>query len=245
MDTLRPLRGETLGEQAADAIRNLIATGRLAGGDRLVEARIAEQLGTSRGPVRDALRLLSQEGLVRDEPRRGTFVVQLTEQDVREIYDLRVAVETTAVRLVVQRRAASSLDGIRAAIKQMGDVADDAARSAEADLRFHGAVCAASGNSRLYDVFVRHATELLILLRLDEEELSHEPGSMVSEHECLIDALSGDAAAAEAAFRAHLEEARDRVAGHVRQAQAVAGSAAADQAAPSRPVAAGRAATSD
>jgi DNA-binding GntR family transcriptional regulator len=242
MDTLRPLRGETLGEQAADAIRDLIASGRLAGGDRLVEARIAEQLGTSRGPVRDALRLLSQEGLVRDEPRRGTFVVQLTEQDIREIYDLRVAVETTAVRLVVQRRDPSSVVRIRAAIKQMSDVAGDAARSAEADLRFHGAVCAASGNSRLQAVFVRHATELLILLRLDEEELSHEPGSMVSEHECLLDALGGDATAAEAAFRAHLEEARDRVAGHVGHARAAPARAAA---AAARSVPPGRAATSD
>lgn len=209
------MRGESLAIQAADAIRELIAAGRLAGGDRLVEARLAEELGVSRGPVRDALRLLSQQGLVRDEPRRGTFVVRLTEQDVRDIYDLRVAVETAAVRLILQR--GDYLRPLRAVVEGMRAVARDAPRAAEADLRFHGAVCELSGNYRLHDVFVRHATELLVLLRLDEEELSHEPDSITGEHEELLDALGRGYAAAEAAFRAHLEEARDRVAAYVRE----------------------------
>ena len=74
MTMLEPLHGQTLGMQAADAIRRLIATGHLVGGERLIEARIAEQLGISRGSVRDALWLLRGQGLVRDEPRRGSFV---------------------------------------------------------------------------------------------------------------------------------------------------------------------------
>lgn len=211
---LRPLRGETLAVQAAGAIRELIATGRVAGGDRLVESRLAEQLGVSRGPVRDALRLLGQEGLVRDEPRRGTFVVRLTERDVRDIYDLRVAVETAAVRLILHR--GTDLKPLRAVLEDMRAAARNAPRAAEADLRFHGAVCELSGNSRLHDVHRRHATELLVLLRLDEEELGHEPDSITGEHEELLAALGRGEAAAEGAFRAHLEEARDRVAAHVR-----------------------------
>jgi DNA-binding GntR family transcriptional regulator len=67
---------------------------------------------------------------------------------------------------------------------------------------------------------VRHASELLILLRLDEEKLEHQPDSIASEHKYLLDALlSGDLAAAEAAFRTHLAEARDRVAGYVAQSR--------------------------
>jgi DNA-binding GntR family transcriptional regulator len=212
---LRPLRGQTLGAQAADAIRDLIAAGRFSSGDRLVEARIAEQLGISRGPVRDALRLLSQEGLVTDVPRRGTFVAELNEQDVREIYDLRIAVETAAVRLVMAKDDPDTLKRLSEATDDMR-AATDAARAAEADLRFHATICEASGNSRLYDVFVRNATELLILLRLDEEEFSHEPVGTVGEHEQLLGVLAGDIATAEAAFRTHLEEARDRVAAYVR-----------------------------
>jgi len=211
---LHPLRGESLAVQAADAIRQLIAVGHVAGGDRLVESRLAEQLGVSRGPVRDALRLLAAEGLVRDEPRRGTFVVRLTEQDVVDIYDLRIAVETAAVRLLLQRDG--DLKPLRVVVDDMRAVARDAPRAAEADLRFHGAVCAQSGNSRLRDVHRRYATELLILLRMDEEELPHAPGATVAEHEELLAALSRGPEAAEAAFRAHLEEARDRVAAYIR-----------------------------
>ena len=220
-DTLQPLRDQTLAMQAADAIRGLIAGGTLVGGDRLVESQIADQLQTSRGPVRDALFLLRAEGLVRDGPRRGSFVVQLTEQDVREIYDLRVAVETQAVRLLLQRGDQLAIAGLQEAIEQMRADAADPGRSAEADLRFHGAICEASGNSRLHAVFVRHATELSTLVRLDEEHLDHESASTVSDHQLLLDVLrAGDLAVAERAFRTHLEEARDRVAAHFAQADA-------------------------
>jgi DNA-binding GntR family transcriptional regulator len=217
--TLEPLRGQTLGMQAAEAIRRLIATGRLVGGDHLIEARIAEQLGISRGSVRDALWLLRGEGLVRDEPRRGTFVAQLTVADVREIYDLRIAVEIAAVRLIKQRPEMESFRQLEQALDDMEAGGGDAALAAEADLGFHSALCAASGNSRLHGVFVRHATELLTLLRLDEEKLGHQPDSIVVEHRHLFDALRlGDLATAETAFREHLEEARDRMTAYVQQA---------------------------
>src|SRR5262249_41410768 len=111
-DTLQPLRDQTLAMQAADAIRGLIAEGKLVGGDRLVESQIASQLQTSRGPVRDALFLLRAEGLVRDGPRRGSFVEQLTEQDVREIYDLQVAVGTQAARPLLQSRSQRPISGV-------------------------------------------------------------------------------------------------------------------------------------
>lgn len=211
---LLPLRGESLAVQAAAAIRQLIAAGHVAGGERLVESRLAEQLGVSRGPVRDALLLLTAEGLVRDEPRRGTFVVQLTEQDVLDIYDLRIAVETAAVRLIWRGRPAPTL--LERAIEEMRAVSPDASRAAEADLRFHAAVCELSGNSRLRDVHCRYATELLILLRLDEEKLPHAAGATVAEHVELLDALRRGPDTAEAAFRVHLEEARERVAAYVR-----------------------------
>jgi GntR family transcriptional regulator, gluconate operon transcriptional repressor len=216
MSTLEPLRGETLGMQAADAIRRLIATGQLAGGERLVEARIAERLGISRGSVRDALWLLRGQGLVRDEPRRGSFVAELNAKDVRDIYDLRIAVELAAVRVLAQRPRAEAIRPLEQAIGAMQAEGRDAAQAAEADLGFHSAVCAASGNSRLHDVYVRHASELLILLRLDEEKLGDQHGHMAGDHKYLLDALlSGDPDTAEVAFRSHLEEARDRVAVYV------------------------------
>lgn len=82
-------RAETLSDRTTELLRERILAGDFGLGERLVEARIARQLQISRGPVREALRQLRAEGLVREEPRRGSFVADLTIDDIREIYDLR------------------------------------------------------------------------------------------------------------------------------------------------------------
>ena len=90
---LKPLRrAATLSDRTTELLRQRILAGDFGLGERLVEARIARQLQISRGPVREALRQLRAEGLVREEPRRGVFVVDLTLDDVREIYELRAAI---------------------------------------------------------------------------------------------------------------------------------------------------------
>jgi len=97
---MRPLRSRRpLAEEAADQIRDEILAGRLGQGERLVETRIAEALNISRGPVREAFKLLRAEGLVREERNRGTYVVSLSSADIHEIYDLRAAIESRAAGL--------------------------------------------------------------------------------------------------------------------------------------------------
>ena len=91
---LAPLTApRSLAEDAADRIREQILSGGFSQGEHLVEAKIAEQLAISRGPVREAFKLLRSEGLLNEEPRRGTFVVSLSTDDVRDIYGLRAALE--------------------------------------------------------------------------------------------------------------------------------------------------------
>ena len=98
---LQPLQApRSLAEDAADRIREQILAGGFRQGEHLVEAKIAEQLNISRGPVREAFKLLRAEGLLNEEPRRGTFVVSLSADDVREIYGLRAALEGRAARLI-------------------------------------------------------------------------------------------------------------------------------------------------
>jgi len=99
LETPRSLAGD-----AADRIRESILSGGFRPGEHLVEARIAQQLNVSRGPVREAFKLLRAEGLVEEEPRRGTFVVRLEADDVREIYQLRAAIEGQAARLLTESR---------------------------------------------------------------------------------------------------------------------------------------------
>src|SRR5262249_5105267 len=115
-----------------------------------------------------------------------------------------------------QRFEMESFQQLQQAIDDIRAGEGDAARAAEADLGFHSAVCEASGNSRLHDVFMRQATKLLTLLRLDEEKLGHQPDSIAGKHRHLFDALRwSDLGTAEAAFHEHLEDARDRMTTYV------------------------------
>jgi GntR family transcriptional regulator of gluconate operon len=103
---LAPLRrAETLSDMTTELLRERILAGDFNLGERLVEARIARRLQISRGPVREALRQLRAEGLVREEPRRGVFVVDLTVDDVREIYELRAAIEGEPMLTERERKA--------------------------------------------------------------------------------------------------------------------------------------------
>ena len=114
---MRPLNSpRLLAEDAAAQIRTAILTGQLKPGERLVEATVARQLNVSRGPVREALKLLGAEGLVEDEPRRGAFVLSLTTLDVREIYDLRAALEARAAKRVTEAAKPASLKALRKAL---------------------------------------------------------------------------------------------------------------------------------
>src|SRR6187549_1334353 len=107
---LAPLTApRSLAEDAADRIREQILSGGYSQGEHLVEAKIADQLAISRGPVREAFKLLRAEGLLTEEPRRGTFVVSMTPDDVREIYGLRAALEGRAARLLARGRDTKAL----------------------------------------------------------------------------------------------------------------------------------------
>src|SRR6478735_96605 len=111
---MRPIQpARPLAEDAADRIRDEILSGNLPGGERLVEMRIATELRVSRGPVREAFKLLRSEGLLQEEPRRGTFVVSLSAEDVREIYGLRAAIEGRAARLLAGRQDPAALAELR------------------------------------------------------------------------------------------------------------------------------------
>jgi GntR family transcriptional regulator, gluconate operon transcriptional repressor len=212
--SLAPLGSHKLADQAAEALRALIASGALRGGQRLVEAVIADQLNVSRGPVRDAFRQLRGEGLLREVPRRGTYVVSLTMEDVRDLMDLRAALETRAARLITERGRAADLEALEAALTSL-EVSchiGDAATIGAADFVFHAALCRTSGSNRLYSVFVRYETELRVLLRSDEERHKGAGVDIWKEHEQLLNALrTGDPATAEDTLRAHVEEARDRL----------------------------------
>jgi DNA-binding GntR family transcriptional regulator len=169
--TLRPLdTGKSLAEDAADRIREQVLVGGYRQGEHLIEAKIADQLQISRGPVREAFKMLRAEGLLTEQPRRGTFVVSLTAQDVRDIYGLRAAIEGAAARLLCRHQDGDAIAQLDLAVEAIGTAAadGDAAAVARADLAFHEQLCLLSGNCRLLETFRRYIPALRGLLRMDE-----------------------------------------------------------------------------
>jgi DNA-binding GntR family transcriptional regulator len=193
--TLRPLVApHSLAEDAADRIREQILAGGFTQGEHLVEARIAEQLNVSRGPVREAFKLLRSEGFLLEEPRRGTFVVRLSVDDVREIYGLRAAIEGSAARLLAGRQDPAAVAELQALLSSI----DAAAKAGDApavyrqDLAFHDAVCRLSGNSRLHEVFARYVPMLRALLHVDER-MQGSLTEIADRHRPIMDAIeAGD-----------------------------------------------------
>jgi DNA-binding GntR family transcriptional regulator len=215
---LAPLTApRSLAEDAADRIREQILAGGFSQGEHLVEAKIAEQLAISRGPVREAFKLLRAEGLLMEEPRRGTFVVSLAADDVREIYGLRAALEGRAARTLARDRDPKALERLQVLADEIDAAvaAGDAAAVSRADLAFHQGLCELSGNSRILEVFDRYVPTLRALLRLDELVL-RSLSEVSLQHRPFVEAIgAGDEDAAARLLSEHSEQAGELIAGVV------------------------------
>lgn len=215
---LRPLDSpRSLAEDAADRIREQILAGGFQQGEHLVETRIAEQLSVSRGPVREAFKLLRAEGLVEEEPRRGTFVVSLSSADVRDIYGLRAAVEGRAARLVAASVDPAAIKEIRGLLEAMERAAQkgDRAEVFQRDLAFHEGLCRLSGNARLEEVFMRYVPMLGALLRLDDR-VYDSMNTVAAQHRPLVDAIErGDQAQAAQHAEEHCDQAAVLIANYL------------------------------
>jgi GntR family transcriptional regulator, gluconate operon transcriptional repressor len=215
---LRPLRqAETLSDRTTELLRERILAGDFGLGERLVEAKIARQLQISRGPVREALRQLRAEGLVREEPRRGVFVVDLTIEDIKEIYELRAAIEGRAARLIIAGRDFAALEELRGILRRLKKAADEDDRNlfTRLDLSFHEKLCLLSGNGRLHRVFVGYASVLGLLFKFELNRIYTSQAlleDLYKEHIKLFEAIESlDVKRAEEACDEHLERARERL----------------------------------
>jgi DNA-binding GntR family transcriptional regulator len=216
--TLKPLNApRSLTEDAADRIREQILSGGFRQGEHLVEARIAEQLNVSRGPVREAFKLLRAEGLLEEEPRRGTFVVSLSPGDVQEIYGLRAAIEGRAARLLATEPAPAAVAELRVLLERIEGAtkAGDYAEVFRRDLEFHDGLCRLSGNARLHEVFVRYVPMLRALLRLDERVIDSLDDIAMQHHPLLEAIAAGDAEGAARHAEEHSDHAGELIASYI------------------------------
>src|ERR1700682_62638 len=153
----RPARLEnlTLWQRVYDHLRGEILTGRLKPGAELGEVPLSEQLGVSRGPLREAIGRLAAEGLVTVRPRRGAVVRLLSKDEFLELYQVREALEIMAVRLAMPRLGPDDLAALQSLIDRMGKHAErgEVSEFFEANGAFHAQLLAASGNRKLQELY--------------------------------------------------------------------------------------------
>jgi DNA-binding GntR family transcriptional regulator len=170
MDHPSPER--TLGEShspltrmVVDTLRDRILSGAAVGGERLVEGRLSEELGVSRMPVREALRQLASEGLVTIEPRRGAAVTQFSEDQVRELVEVRATLEGLNAKLAAKRHDAAKIKELESILAEGLSVAEtaDSLTLTRLNQRFHDALANIADNSVLRDIMrsLRDRTALL------------------------------------------------------------------------------------
>jgi DNA-binding GntR family transcriptional regulator len=214
-DDLERLSDRSLADGVADRIRGAIQDGTYAPGIRLVERRIAQQLGVSHIPVREAIARLSDEGIVERLPRRGARVAQLSPRALEEISSLRIVLEQLVARRAQERLTSRDADGLRAIADRMAEAAD--ARDVEAlidlDQRFHQRLWALADHSLLNEVTAQLRGRILAFLRAATRSLSpQELRAHAESHLTLVDAIaSGDPVRAERAMEAHIELAANRL----------------------------------
>jgi phosphonate utilization transcriptional regulator len=210
--TIELLRTASLSSAAQQEIERMILDGEIGPGSKLTEAWLSERLGVSRGPIREAFRMLEESGLVRQEKNRGVFVRDIPLEEALEIYDLRAAMDELVGRRLAETITPEQLKTARAIVERM----DVAARSGDSDayhllnLDFHDALVGFTGNRKLAGVYRKLVKELALFRRRNLRDQQLLPHS-AAEHRGILKAIaSGDPEQAGRAMFDHVMESRER-----------------------------------
>ena len=193
LDSYKPLR-----ELVCENIRQAIIDGTFSPGERLMEIQLADEMGVSRTPVREAIRKLELEGFVVMIPRRGTYVADISIKDITEIYEIRISLDILAAGLAAERITDEELEQLNGYLIEIGQhiANNDMDKIVEVDTAFHDMLYTASRNERLRSIRGR--------------SMSY-PGRLVEtmdEHRNLVEAIAAhDVERAQYAARIHLENA--------------------------------------
>ena len=185
---LQPLQKKLLSENVVGSIRAAIFDGDLELGQRLVETELADQLGVSRGPIREALRLLAAEGLVLINAHRGTFVLRPTEVDVEEIFSLREALEVLAIRRVVSLASDEEIDSIAAIGERFKSVVPEKKvhQLVELDMEFHGRLFHLARHQRVLQNWTALQSQVRLCIAAGMDHHEERPVAFLGEDHALI-----------------------------------------------------------
>ena len=188
-------------------LRRGIMQGDLKPGERLMEIKMANRLGVSRTPIREAIRMLELEGLVVMIPRKGAQVAEITEKDLKDVLEVRMGLEELAVKFACQRITEEQLDNLYHASRKFEEAVkrEDLTELAQADVDFHDLIYKATGNERLVQL-LNNIREQMYRYRVEYLKDEEIRGSLVQEHDTLLEKLSQrDLEGAKQVTQSHIE----------------------------------------
>lgn len=205
MDEYLPLR-----DVVFKTLRQAILKGELEPGERLMEIQLANRLGVSRTPIREAIRMLEHEGLVKNIPRRGAQVAKITEKDLRDVLAVREGLEVMAVNFACEHITEEELAELNEASRRFEAIVrasdePDISAMAEADEQFHVIIYKASGNDRLVQL-INNLREQMYRYRFEYLKDTDNRDTLIREHDGLCESLRNrDKEVAGNYMRQHIE----------------------------------------
>ena len=202
MDAFLPLR-----DVVFNTLRQAILTGELKPGERLMEIHLANRLGVSRTPIREAIRKLELEGLVVMVPRKGAEVAQITEKSMNDVLEVRRALDALCAELACDRITKEELESLREACEHFEQVVKtgDVKEIAQADVALHDIIVQATGNQRLIQL-VNNLSEQMYRYRFEYIKDFSQHARLVEEHRIIYESLlHGDKETASEAAKTHID----------------------------------------
>ncbi|MDD3138625.1 MAG: GntR family transcriptional regulator [Lachnospiraceae bacterium] len=173
-----------------NTLRQAILRGELKPGERLMEIQLANKLGVSRTPIREAIRKLELEGLVLMIPRKGAEVAEITEKSLRDVLEVRRALEELAVRIVCDKITKGQIEDLKEAAREFQETlgSKDVTKIAEADVKFHDVIFQATDNQRLVQL-LSNLAEQMYRYRVEYLKKEQFYDKVIAEHEDLINRI--------------------------------------------------------
>ena len=212
--------GMPLRDVAFHTLRKGILHGDLKPGERLMEIQMANRLGVSRTPVREAIRMLELEGLVINIPHKGAQVAKITEKDLQDVLEVRKGLEEMSVRLACERITEEELEALHAASREFEvreKESEDIMRLAEADEAFHAIIYEASRNRRLVQL-INNLSDQMFRYRIEYLKDEDNRQSLIREHDTLWQCLRDhDENRCRKTMRQHIDRQMDAVMQRIEQ----------------------------
>lgn len=204
LDNYKPLR-----EMVFESLREAINLGRLRPGERLMEIQLAEEMGVSRTPVREAIRKLELEGFVAMVPRKGAYVAGISVKDIVDVFEIRSSLEALAAGLAAERITDEEMELLERSLVEISEFSTDENIKAivDGDINFHDIIYKASRNQRLVQI-INHLQEQIHRFRMTSLSQPGRTKIALDEHKSIVEAISDrNVELAQQLAREHIENA--------------------------------------